>query len=1266
MGKTPIYNLGYLEPNQDLSDELDLDEKRFRTIESQTYSLYQIFKNGIIEEEANNYISWQIDLIANDYQNVSVTSGRGHVSWKAAETSISKTVALPVLPTGVSSAKVWIYAVENDNTPVTKDVDFISSLTQINDSVNYIALGGVNIDLTTNPYTITVFTDGRQIISLFSSLSDIINKHKHIGGSANPSPIDLSKHVRGKLSGEYIENLDISTVTKGTLSADRLPLISHTTLTNIGTLSHSQIDDLLASLLREDPTYKLSDLSIANRLQTILALKKNSLPYIDTTQINSIFYVPGIYPNEHYNTTTGITQNFAVKSVPNVNLASIADTGAYTPINNYIEATSSDIVFANTITYTSKRDFTNAQNYVIENNLSEFLSNIKITGSSLDNLDGAFTLSTPLNFSAIEQPIEDVFDTTLTWSHAYKNTKTLVDNTFKLDTRLYSFKSFDAKSWDGVTNIGIGFSAGNPEALSHIGDIYMYLIVPSSLDGTSGAANVTFNDIEKFPSTTSSTITVTTGYKVFSEYTGTGATNPELGTQVYRNIDLDNFIPSQYRTSILGFGFYWSTLNGWNPERKISFSLHTPTDNQVNPSPFNYEDLQTARKSSSSNSSSSTFVWNEGLYSKDGKFLVRFDSGNTTTQYNLFQYELDEPANTRYSITTRTDMNNSEFKDLTDLNENDTLKSAFFAFGSNSGRYLDILFNLNSDVTREYAPSIKRFIITYTTVGTGNSKIWNTRISNLSNNQLGWVTDEYSNNNVGYGSTYYETDSKPKNSLYLINTSDVGNWLFLRNNSAVSASSNSSETTLEDGIDSGSLSKYLSPVQVFNKSDYGFKKPKDFFTTLNNERVYADTDNDTVVMFNSNGEITKLIQGNIRLKLTTRDFVALSASYNPLVKKIWVAFSQNISSTIDKSKINIKYTYNGNNYIIDLNDSGIDTTGTGLFTPLVGNKSATLQILLSDDLNNILSVSTNKSITFDDGSVINDTTSDNSSISGANSGAGTGTLGGDTFTSGGFGTITGSTSGSTTTSSSTGSTCKVVDYLIKLDTVNYNGAGTCVTGLLNHVSSSPDDFDFNDDGLIPTTTLLGPNDQKTFISLDIVQGPVYFENIYNPLSVQVNSTNQWIISQPFVNSIVAYNSDTSNSLDWVVTNNVVEFTDQKLGSAWELENGNLLIGAPLLSETDNGKMIVINRRSNNAVVTKLVFPELDVVRALPGPNNDLYYVLLDDITNDGLNSKLSLVNTSGTTLGSWPNSATNNEISNPILHPKGLRILSNGDILVSE
>jgi len=46
MGNTPIYGFGYVEPNQDLSENIDLDELRFKAIDNQIYNLYQLFKNG--------------------------------------------------------------------------------------------------------------------------------------------------------------------------------------------------------------------------------------------------------------------------------------------------------------------------------------------------------------------------------------------------------------------------------------------------------------------------------------------------------------------------------------------------------------------------------------------------------------------------------------------------------------------------------------------------------------------------------------------------------------------------------------------------------------------------------------------------------------------------------------------------------------------------------------------------------------------------------------------------------------------------------------------------------------------------------------------------------------------------------------------------------------------------------------------------------------------------------------------------------------------
>ena len=71
----------------------------------------------------------------------------------------------------IDEIKVWIYAVENETTPINKDVDFISSLVQISDSVNYINVGGVTINTANS--SIEVFITERQNISILSSISSL-------------------------------------------------------------------------------------------------------------------------------------------------------------------------------------------------------------------------------------------------------------------------------------------------------------------------------------------------------------------------------------------------------------------------------------------------------------------------------------------------------------------------------------------------------------------------------------------------------------------------------------------------------------------------------------------------------------------------------------------------------------------------------------------------------------------------------------------------------------------------------------------------------------------------------------------------------------------------------------------------------------------------------------------------------------------------------------------------------------------------------------
>ena len=508
MGSTPFYNLFYLEPGIDTADFLNADELRFKTLDSQLYGIYQIFGNGIIEDNTNNNKSWRVSTYSdsNKYLKVSVSSGKGHVSYKSAETFSSKDVVIPVLPSDSLVVSIWFYAVENDLTPVNRDVDFIASLTRISDSVNYINVGGVNIDLVND--TINVFEDERQVISIFESLSSIIYNHKHIGGSANPSPIDLQTETINQLSGVNVESIDLSTVTRGKLSASRLPKISHELLEDIGSLSHSQLDSLLSQYIDYEDTYRLADLSIANRLKTLIALKKQSgLEYIDSTQLNTIVYVPGIFPNTFANSSVGKTANFSDKSLPNTIIAANIYDSAPWSSGLGISSSTSDSVYADVKTYATKRDFETAKNYNQANNVG-FYENIKINGDSLDDVTGNFTISTPLNFFSIEQPINNIFSSDSGWNRAVNTTSNYSNGTVSVDTRLYSYKIFDNPiAMNEVSRIGIGFSVGLGTTLSSIGQIYMYLVLSTDEDPKyNNDIKVTFDSGQYFPITSPSSL----------------------------------------------------------------------------------------------------------------------------------------------------------------------------------------------------------------------------------------------------------------------------------------------------------------------------------------------------------------------------------------------------------------------------------------------------------------------------------------------------------------------------------------------------------------------------------------------------------------------------------------------------------------------------------------------------------------------------------------------------------------------------------------
>jgi hypothetical protein len=1221
MGNTPIYGFGYIEPNQDLSENIDLDELRFKAIENQMYNLYQIFKNGIIEEDPL-VPSWRIQTYSNEFKltKITITSGKGFVSYKAGNTTASKDVTLPTIPATVGSSTVYVYAYENENTAVTGDVDFVASFTQINDSINYISLGYLEIDVAGN--LINLFETTRQDITLFSTLSYLIKNHKHIGGTGNPSPIDLSLEVKNQITSENINSVDAAKITTGILNSARLPTISHNSLEDKGNLTHDQLETALLSVVNNDANDKMSDLSIANRLQMLVALKKSGgvgFTFIDSTQINTLTYVPGIYPNTSTNAAIGNSANFAqTTSVPSqYTLATIYDTAPNTS-GSGISGSVTSSSFVGDKSYVIQNDFLQAKTIAssLGSTINTFFSNISISGSATT---GSFTIDTPLNYLTLSQPVSSIFDTTGSWDTGLVFTTSYAANKVKVDTSLYAFTLFNQPiSLDFDSKVGFGFSAGLGETGAALGKIYMFLVVGNG----STDPNLQYDQkIDFAPSTGtgSSTIYITpaTNVKIFDDttYGFTGS------TATYASINLSDFGDNSLKSSVLGFGFYFSTDQGWNAEKQTKFELITPTDSQINSS-GNYDNLVLARRNPT-DQTSSVFVWNEIYKYKNANFLMRFDSGDSNTQYNQIQYDIDVPFGTKYTIQSRSDVNSDLFYKLKTVSETDVV-IATPNINSSTGRYFDVLFSLYANEFQSLAPTVNNLRINYSTVGSATTRTYDRNLTDTTNQKFGWISDVYYNKNAGYG----VTNPDDTNYLKIYDTSNVGNWVYLRNNNLISAPSNVLETTVEDGIDAGTLRNYLSPNQIFLKStNYGLDTPTDYQSLPNGGNIICDSKNDRIIITDINGVFTKVIQGNIRLKLTSRDFVALSASFNPITRKIFIAFSQNVSF-VDLTKIYI--TYN------NISVRGDDTRLSGDYLEPIFDNSATYVFTIKDTvegiaLNAAISNSLTKKVRLDKGCFTNSGNSLNTN-----------------------------TPLSATIPTSTVSTTNRTEQFVAGISTSITGTSSVTTGLPTTTSVVNSVTDYNGDGMVSTTTMYGPNSQVDDVILDLLQGPIYFANIYNPVSVQYDETNSLIvIAQPHSNSVLCYNDNTDLTLKWAITSDIVNYYDNKLGSAYLLPNGNVLLGSPALDSTDTGKLQVYNI-SNGYIETKLTFNN-DVVKALPGPATDYsnFYALTDDVINFGANSRLHLVNNSGTILSTW---GDNNEL----FHPKGMRIISNDNILVSE
>lgn len=1318
MQRTDIYGFGYLEPGDRTRELLDLDQRRFLAIENNLKAIYTIFGNGIIVPELaegdTNVAAkavWVIQSASSspDGLYIRISAGKGHIAWKYAETLVSTDLLLPA--TFSYPVTYWIYATANDTTAELGTVDFIASLTKINDPNYYIGIGAIYFAENADNYEI--LSDGRIEINLFKVIRNEVNRHRHIGGSENPSPIDLGSHVQGLLSGDNISDLDASKITKGVLPAERLPQIDHENLSNKGTLSHVEIDSLLANLQNPiNEQNRLSDIFVVNMLQLVMALKKQgvlnnlgTLDEIDKNLINVIMYQPGInaddsfvaykadyndpskIPNPYPSLLTGITAPFVPASEE---LATIDKS-----LRKIIGGVQTGRSF-NTFYWKSKNDFDrefldNGDNTDDPNSVGPFYTT-KI--EVMDNGDGRakIQLKTPYNFNNLsnsENMTGGGFPASRGWNYVI-DVKTSNDPNVRLAGEFWYFKYFKNASgavveqdFNKYDKLAISYSFDNVSA-----EISLFLVL-----NTGFGTNQTF-DVDQygtFPST------VRNFYR--TSYVTIQGNNVEQGNDI-KIVNIKDFFDgsetSELRTKVIGWGFYW------DQDVSLVFNLIRFTD-QLNQSRYNslldpnntnysaeFFRIEPKRVngydgdgdpedtiSAIANIDSCIYVWNNNFYYNEGRLLLRFAANNNPLFQTLTVESSLNGTNSSIAVSTRLIKNPA-----TDINSPYTATAPSFLLGglqnldiksaqTEEGQdTIDILFIFKpSQPDRKTTPYLYTTGLVFSFNGETSSVDWDTGF-------------EFGNKRISSTGILYTISDQSENTsdfISISNTSDIGNYRYLRHIAETGQGKYFKYTTFENEIYNGMGSPasagglFTTPVQAWDKKKvtsgieaqvYGLRKPRDLYKLGNGNIVIVDTGNDRVVEVNEAGTFIRAIQGNVRLKRTNKDFIALTAYYNPKTYILYVCFSQyiNISGAfwanmsivsgntsesitfdttgVQKSKFK-EFTF------ADTGDGAANGGSDNLKNPdgslpagWVGSKSATLQVKFSNEL----------------GSRINNWDEQQITVK----------IGSNVITSDGNDEIIES---STSTPVPDGT--YLPTYLsTPRNLFKYAQTPSKFTAYKGLFVTSPVSLpgDFDGDNSV-SSVLKGLDGVSGLVTVKVFVGEVWMDNLYSPISIQVLEDETWLVASVGQNAVNRYEfiaqQEDANISRYAVSFRLMRFLEGTGGSAYLMTSSNnsdatrrLLVASPAQANGNDGKVFLLSYINNQYLITNIITTSgSNAIRALPDKSNSLrYWVAVDDILTNGQKSGLYLYDISGSVIYQW----------SKILHPVGLSYLDNDDILISE
>ena len=500
--RTSKYNLGYYQKDDITSAELEM--QRWETIDAQLSGLFSIIGNGVIS-------GWTISNEGG--LNISISSGKAHISYLAVETNEIKN-----LQNLTPSTRNYIYAQLTTDSAWNKKVNFVA---YVNDTAKEQSLFIGYVDTNSTGIT-SINTTDRQDIGFVNLIKETVKSHRHIGGENNPAPINLSSEVQGKLSSENIDDLDASKVVTGVFGINRIPKLSHDdNISDKGSLTHNQIESLLEQL-SVSKSMSMGETALTNLLQLVLALK-HSLPNIDDYLINQFAIIPGISPDSYLD----LENSTAV-----VDTRVASEGGEHTITGEVSQTTESFTKKWNKASEHEDSNFENTKLY--GDKISLTTTNNSVPLDDFDNLN---------NWTIITQDSSSVTSNVTLDNSIFVNADTsgkITINGQEIEIILTVKKTFAIQDWSNYKYIKFNIFT---ESVEH-GDILFYI-----KDNTHGIQNSYYTAIARNRASINNS-TLDNGWEEV----------------IYNISDFS-------RNSIIEVGFLVSSSSGWNPAKSFNFNI---------------------------------------------------------------------------------------------------------------------------------------------------------------------------------------------------------------------------------------------------------------------------------------------------------------------------------------------------------------------------------------------------------------------------------------------------------------------------------------------------------------------------------------------------------------------------------------------------------------------------------------------------------------------------------------------------------------------